>query len=55
MLAIRGGMSVGALLTGLTVTALGVRNALLINGLLAVVLQVALSRRWLRAPLPATR
>ena len=53
MLAIRGGMSIGALLTGATVTALGVRNALLINGLLAVVLQVALSRRWLRTPLPA--
>jgi MFS family permease len=53
MLAIRGGMSIGALLTGVTVTAFGVRNALLINGLLAVVLQIALSRRWLRTLLPA--
>ncbi|HEX7546800.1 MAG TPA: MFS transporter [Gemmatimonadaceae bacterium] len=54
MLAIRGGMSVGALFTGLTVTALGVRNALLINGLLAVVLQAAIGRSWLRERLPAT-
>jgi MFS family permease len=54
MLAIRGGMSVGALLTGLTVTALGVRTALLLNGLLAVVLQAAIARNWLRERLPAT-
>ncbi|HEX7478958.1 MAG TPA: MFS transporter [Polyangiales bacterium] len=52
MLAMRGGMSLGALLTGVTVDLLGVQHALLLNGLLAVVVQVAVARMWLRAPLP---
>ncbi|MEO7331912.1 MAG: MFS transporter, partial [Minicystis sp.] len=52
MLAMRGGLSLGSLLTGLSVELLGVRHALLINGLLAVVLNLAIGRAWLRAPLP---
>src|ERR1017187_1169205 len=52
MLAMRGGISIGALLTGAAVTFLGVRHALLLNGLAAVAIQVAVARVWLRAPLP---
>ena len=48
MLAMRGGLSVGSLLTGLSVGALGVRQALLLNGVLAVLAQLAIGRRWLR-------
>jgi predicted MFS family arabinose efflux permease len=44
MLALRGGMALGALLTGLTVSWLGVQHALLLDGLLAIVIQVALTR-----------
>ena len=44
MLAMRGGLSFGALLTGAAVGVLGVRHALLLNGVLAVAVQVALSR-----------
>jgi MFS family permease len=53
MLALRGGMSLGALLTGATVGLLGVQHALLLDGLLALALQLVLTRMWLRAPLPA--
>ena len=52
MLAMRGGISIGALLTGAAVTLLGMRHALLLNGLAAVAIQVAVARVWLRAPLP---
>jgi MFS family permease len=52
MIAMRGGISLGALLTGLTVDLVGVRNALMINGLLAVAVQAALMRVWLRATPP---
>ena len=52
MLALRGGVSVGSLLTGLSVNLLGVRHALLINGILAVTAQIAVAREWFRSPLP---
>jgi len=52
MLAVRGGVSVGSLLTGLSVHLLGVRHALFINGALAVVAQIVVGREWLRTPLP---
>jgi MFS family permease len=55
MLAMRGGLSIGALVTGASVTLLGVQRALVLNGVLAVVLQSALSRWWIRAPIPAER
>ncbi len=51
MLAMRGGMSLGSLLTGGLVGLLGVREALLLNGLLAVLTQAAVARAWSRAPL----
>jgi len=43
MLAMRGGMSLGALLTGATVGLLGVQHALLLNGLAAVGAQLAVA------------
>lgn len=49
MLAMRGGLSIGSLLTGLSVHALGVRYALALNGGLALLAHVAIGRRWLRA------
>jgi MFS family permease len=48
MLAMRGGLSIGGLLTGLSMSWLGVRHALLLNGLLAMGLQAAIARNWLR-------
>jgi predicted MFS family arabinose efflux permease len=42
MLAMRGGISLGSLLTGATVSWLGVQRGLLINGAAAVVIQAAL-------------
>ena len=45
MLAMRGGVSLGSLLTGLSVSLIGVSDAL-VNGLLAVAAQVAVGRRW---------
>jgi len=51
MLAMRGGLSLGALLTGATANLLGVRNALLLNGLAAVVIQTVQARSWRRASL----
>ena len=51
-LAMRGGMSMGSLVTGLSVSSLGVREALLLNGLLAISLQLVLGHAWRRAALP---
>jgi predicted MFS family arabinose efflux permease len=50
MLAIRGGGALGALLTGVAVSRLGVRPALLLDGLLALVTQVLFARAWATAP-----
>lgn len=52
MLAMRGGLALGGLATGLSVSLLGVREALLVNGVLALVVHTAIRRPWLRAPLP---
>jgi predicted MFS family arabinose efflux permease len=52
MLAMRGGISLGALLTGAAVSLLGVQHALLLDGVAALVVQAALARMWFRAPLP---
>jgi predicted MFS family arabinose efflux permease len=48
MLAMRGGLSLGALLTGLSADLLGVRLALIVNGGLAVVAQLVVWRFWSR-------
>lgn len=47
MLAMRGGAALGGLLTGISVSAFGVREALLINGSVAVAAHLALGRVWL--------
>jgi predicted MFS family arabinose efflux permease len=52
MLAMRGGMALGGLLTGISVGLLGVREALFFNGALAVLLQLAVAWFWSRARLP---
>jgi predicted MFS family arabinose efflux permease len=49
MLAMRGGLSVGSLLTGVAVSVMGVRTALLVNGVLAVAVHAGIGRQWLRA------
>lgn len=48
MLAMRGGGALGSLLTGLSTHLLGVRMALLINGMLALLVQAFIQRDWLR-------
>ncbi len=50
MLALRGGLSIGSFATGLSVGLLGVREALLVNGLLAVISQLTLAAALLRRP-----
>lgn len=52
MLAMRGGVAIGSLLTGATVSLLGVRKALLLNGVLAIAAQFAVRRAWLRTAVP---
>jgi predicted MFS family arabinose efflux permease len=52
MLAMRGGLSLGALLTGMSVSLLGVKHALLLNGVVVVVAQAAVAVAWLKAPSP---
>ena len=54
MLAMRGGLSIGSLVTGAAVSGFGVRWALLANAALAVTVQVLLGRIWLR-PAPMGR
>ena len=51
MLAMRGGTAIGGLMGGALVSGLGVRRALCITGVLAVLAQLTLARRWQRAPL----
>jgi predicted MFS family arabinose efflux permease len=46
MLAIRGGLSLGALLTGLSADVLGVHHALIVNDSVAIVAQLAVARLW---------
>ncbi|SFI35884.1 Predicted arabinose efflux permease, MFS family [Collimonas sp. OK307] len=54
MLAMRGGLSVGSLLTGLSVHLMGVRYALALNGALALVAHIAIGRKWLISALPGS-
>lgn len=46
MLAMRGGVAVGGLLTGAVVSLIGVRSALFVNGALAVFAHAAIARSW---------
>jgi MFS family permease len=54
MLAVRGGSSAGSLLTGVSVTLLGVRHAFLVNGVLALAAQITIGYAWWRRPAAAT-
>ena len=54
-LALRGGTSLGALVTGLSVSELGVRNALLANAVLAVIFSLAIAWFWFKAPISRDR
>jgi len=49
MLAMRGGLSIGGLVTGIAADFVGVRYALLFNGVVALAAHLILGRRWLRA------
>jgi len=48
MLAMRGGISLGSLLTGILIGLLDVHQALLIDGILAVMIQVFIGWRWFK-------
>ena len=48
MLAMRGGMAMGGLITGLSISLLGIREALLLNGLLALLCQIFVAVYWAR-------
>lgn len=50
ILAIRGSIALGSLATGLSVSLLGVRQALLINGALAILVQALIGRHWRGEP-----
>lgn len=50
MLAMRGSIALGSLATGLSVSLLGVREALLINGALAILVQALIGRHWRDLP-----
>lgn len=50
MLAMRGGMALGGLVTGASVHLLGVREALLLNGVIAVLALLTIRPAWLKAP-----
>jgi MFS family permease len=50
MLSMQGGMSLGALLTGVSVSLLGVRDALLLNGAVAIAVHLMVARVWAVAP-----
>ena len=52
MLAMRGGLSVGSLVTGMSVSLLGVQYAFLINGILAMAVCVIVGQEWIRSQLP---
>ncbi len=53
MLAMRGGISLGSLLTGVSVSFGGVRHALLVNGIVAVLVQLVVGRAWRSGTLPS--
>jgi len=55
MLSMRGGLSLGAVLSGVAVHALGVRAALSIDGVAAVLFQLVIGRSWTRATFDPAR
>jgi len=53
MLCMRGGLALGSLLTGVAVHLLGVREALLLNGIIAVLIHLMIGRSWLKVAMRA--
>ncbi|MFI5153714.1 MAG: MFS transporter [Chitinophagales bacterium] len=53
-LALSGGISMGALFTGITVSKLNISNALLINGIFAIAFQICLLWKQLKTPVAPT-
>jgi len=51
MVAMRGGAAIGSLATGLTIEVFGVREALLANAALAMIVHLVLGRAWRRTQL----
>ena len=49
MLAMRGGLSLGNLVAGISVTYLGIGRVFLINGIAAVLIQAWIYRKWVHA------
>ena len=49
MLAMRGGLSLGNLVAGVSVTYLGISRVFLINGIAAVLIQAWIYRKWVHA------
>ncbi len=52
MLAMRGGLSIGSLLTGISVSLLGIAHALIINGVLAMMALLVVGRSWIHIASP---
>jgi predicted MFS family arabinose efflux permease len=50
MLALRGGISIGALVIGAAVSLLGVQRAILISGVIAVIVQAVFAWMWFQSP-----
>ncbi len=55
MLAMRGGLSLGNLMAGISVTYLGVSHVFLINGIAAMLIQAWIYGKWIDAPAVTTR
>ena len=55
MLAMRGGLSLGNLIAGVSVTYLGVSHVFLMNGIVAMLIQAWIYRKWVNAPEVAKR
>ncbi len=55
MLAMRGGIALGSLLTGSAISVLGLRHALFVDGTLALFLQFVVGWRWVRVRLAVAK
>jgi MFS family permease len=55
MLAMRGGLSLGNIFAGVSVTYLGVSRVFLINGIVAMLIQALIYRKWVDASPVAKR
>jgi integral membrane sensor domain MASE1 len=52
MMAMRGGIAIGSLLTGISVSFLGINHALFINGAIAVAVQIIVGWGWYKKARP---